>query len=87
MVGGWKGILFANYAIVNPVAAWEFFVDPAFDASWLDGGASRTWYLAFAAGESCFFFILLSSFLPPFFSGAFIVEENWLMCIGLGGAP
>jgi endo-1,3(4)-beta-glucanase len=51
VVGGWKGILFANYAIVNPVAAWRFFSATGFDASWLDGGASRTWYLALAAGE------------------------------------
>lgn len=51
VVGGWKGILYANYAIVNPKAAWQFFASPTFDASWLDGGASRTWYLALAAGE------------------------------------
>jgi endo-1,3(4)-beta-glucanase len=54
VVGGWKGILFANYAIIDPVAAWNFFVSTTFDESWLDGGASRTWYLAFAAGESSF---------------------------------
>jgi endo-1,3(4)-beta-glucanase len=50
VVGGWKGILFANYAIVNPKAAWQFFSSGSFDESWLDGGASRTWYLTFAAG-------------------------------------
>ena len=48
--GGWKGILYANFAIINPTAAWNFFADPNFDPGWLDGGASRTWYLAFAAG-------------------------------------
>jgi endo-1,3(4)-beta-glucanase len=51
VAGGWKGVLFANYAIINPTAAWNFFASSTFDASWLDGGASRTWYLAFAAGK------------------------------------
>ena len=50
VTGGWKGILYANLAIINPTASWNFFSDPNFDPSWLDGGASRTWYLAFAAG-------------------------------------
>ncbi|KAK4934277.1 endo-1,3-beta glucanase, partial [Elasticomyces elasticus] len=48
--GGWKGILFGNLAIINPKAAWNFFSQNNFDASWLDGGASLTWYLAYAAG-------------------------------------
>ena len=48
--GGWKGILYANLAIINPTAAWQFFSQPNFDMSWLDGGASLTWYLALAAG-------------------------------------
>ncbi|KAJ5820525.1 CAZyme family GH81 [Penicillium riverlandense] len=48
--GGWKGILYANLAIINPTASWEFFAQSNFSYSWLDGGASRTWYLAYAAG-------------------------------------
>lgn len=48
--GGWKGILYANLAIVDPQASWNFFADPNFNAGNLDGGASRTWYLAWAAG-------------------------------------
>jgi endo-1,3(4)-beta-glucanase len=48
--GGWKGILYGNLAIINPSAAFQFFSQPNFDPSWLDGGASRTWYLAYAAG-------------------------------------
>lgn len=47
--GGWKGILYANLALIDPVAAFEFFSDPGFDSSMLDGGASRTWYLAWCA--------------------------------------
>ncbi len=47
---GWKGIVFANLAISDPVTAWEFFADPNFDSSWLDGGASQTWYLTLVAG-------------------------------------
>ena len=49
--GGWKGVLYANLALINPQAAWQFFSQDTFDVSWLDGGASRTWYLALAAGE------------------------------------
>jgi len=48
--GGWKGVLYANLALINPQAAWQFFSQDTFDVSWLDGGASRTWYLALAAG-------------------------------------
>ncbi|KAH8599754.1 endo-1,3(4)-beta-glucanase, partial [Bisporella sp. PMI_857] len=48
--GGWKGVLFANLAIIDPKKSWDFFTDPNFDVDWLDGGASRTWYLTLAAG-------------------------------------
>lgn len=48
--GGWKGILFANLALIDPVTAYQFFSSASFDAGWLDGGASLTWYLALAAG-------------------------------------
>lgn len=37
------------------MAAWNFFAQEDFDPAWLDGGASRTWYLVFAAGEFFFF--------------------------------
>ncbi|KAH8432139.1 glucan endo-1,3-beta-D-glucosidase [Aspergillus melleus] len=47
---GWKGVLYANLAIIDPVASWKFFADPNFDYSWIDGGATRTWYLAYVAG-------------------------------------
>lgn len=49
--GGWKGVLFANLALIDPAASWDFFAQSGFDYAWIDGGASRTWYLAFAAGE------------------------------------
>ncbi|KAJ5266506.1 hypothetical protein N7478_009314 [Penicillium angulare] len=48
--GGWKGVLYANLALIDPQAAWDFFSQGDFDYSWIDGGASRTWYLAYAAG-------------------------------------
>ena len=50
VAGGWRGLLYANYAIINPTASFNFFNQSNFDASLLDGGASRTWYLAYAAG-------------------------------------
>src|ERR1700737_1504623 len=46
---GWKGILMANLAISDPSTAWTFFTR-GFQSSWLDDGASLTWYLAFVAG-------------------------------------
>lgn len=46
--GGWKAILWANYALINPQRAYDFFADPNFDTP-LDGGASRTWYLTYTA--------------------------------------
>ncbi|KAI4240430.1 MAG: hypothetical protein L6R40_005141 [Gallowayella cf. fulva] len=48
--GGWKGILYANLALIDPRKSWEFFAQDDFHMSWIDGGASRTWYLAWAAG-------------------------------------
>lgn len=50
VVGGWKGVLFANLALMDPKGSWDFFSQNNFDGSWLDGGASRTWYMAMAAG-------------------------------------
>lgn len=47
--GGWRGILYANLALVDPQKAYQFFSQPNFDMGWIDGGASRTWYLAYCA--------------------------------------
>jgi endo-1,3(4)-beta-glucanase len=46
---GWRGILMANLAISDPTSAWNFFTT-GFQSSWLDDGASLTWYLVFTAG-------------------------------------
>lgn len=51
IVGGWRGILYGNLACIDPRTAYNFFSQQNFDGSWLDGGASRTWYLAYSAGE------------------------------------
>ncbi|KAF9247484.1 CAZyme family GH81 [Penicillium roqueforti] len=48
--GGWKGVLYANLALIDPKSSWDFFAQSNFDYSWIDGGATRTWYLAFIAG-------------------------------------
>ncbi|KAI5923546.1 glycoside hydrolase family 81 protein [Camillea tinctor] len=50
VAGGWRGILYANLATVDPQAAWDVLANN-FDRAALDGGASLTWYLAYAAGE------------------------------------
>jgi endo-1,3(4)-beta-glucanase len=47
---GWNGILQANRALFDPHGSWRFFADDGFDESFLDPGASRSWYLAIAAG-------------------------------------
>jgi len=49
VAGGWRGILYANLAFIDPQASWNFFSNSSFDPSYLDGGASRTWYLALSA--------------------------------------
>jgi len=49
VVGGWKGILYANLGIIDPATSWSFFNQEDFDESFLDGGASRTWYMAWIA--------------------------------------
>lgn len=48
-IGGWRGVLYGNLACIDPQQSWDFFAQENFDGLWLDGGASRTWYLAFAA--------------------------------------
>ena len=50
VAGGWRGLLYANLAIIDPAASFNFFNSGRFDPGWLDGGASKTWYLAWAAG-------------------------------------
>ncbi|CAD0098006.1 unnamed protein product [Aureobasidium mustum] len=47
--GGWRGILYANLATIQPAASYAFFSDPKFDPAYLDGGASQTWYLTYSA--------------------------------------
>ncbi|KAF2493529.1 putative endo-1,3-beta-glucanase [Lophium mytilinum] len=49
VAGGWRGVLWADYALVDPKAAYNFFAKSGFDYGLIDGGASRTWYLAFCA--------------------------------------
>lgn len=48
--GGWRGILEADYALVDPTGAYAFFDNSTggFDAEYLDDGASLTWYLVSA---------------------------------------
>ncbi|QDS75982.1 hypothetical protein FKW77_004248 [Venturia effusa] len=47
---GWRGVLMANLALIDPERSFEFFLGEEFDWGFLDGGASRTWYLAWSAG-------------------------------------
>ncbi|RCI16179.1 hypothetical protein L249_2753 [Ophiocordyceps polyrhachis-furcata BCC 54312] len=45
----WKSIVYASYATVDPEAAYKFFTSKDFQPQWLDGGASLTWFMAYAA--------------------------------------
>jgi endo-1,3(4)-beta-glucanase len=47
--GGWRSILKANQALIDAQASYDFFASPNFSGEQLDGGASRTWYLAYSA--------------------------------------
>ena len=52
VTGAWRGILYANLAQIDAKASYAFFrdgVDGYWDEAWIDGGASRTWYLVWAA--------------------------------------
>ena len=48
--GGWRGILYGNLAIIDPKASYNWVSGPDFNPIYLDDGATRTWYLAYAAG-------------------------------------
>lgn len=76
--GGWKGILYANQAIIDPNASFDFFNQPNFDVSWIDGGATRTWYLAYAAGRK------LSQSPINYMCSIWLTVCAWF-CIGLNG--
>ncbi len=80
---GWKGILFANMASVDPRRAWKFFASEGFEGRWLDGGACRSWYLAFCAGELMFFFCVLMGWVLGFWGWGVVV---FFWCVeGVGG--
>jgi len=49
MEDGWRALIYGNYALANPTAAWNYFSASNFNTMALDGGASRSWYLAMAA--------------------------------------
>ncbi|GAB7350472.1 hypothetical protein MBLNU459_g1069t1 [Dothideomycetes sp. NU459] len=49
VAGGWRGILYANLAIIDPATSYAFFSNSSFNTGLLDGGASLTWYLTYAA--------------------------------------
>lgn len=46
---GWTGVLRGNQALFDPDSSYKFFSQDNFKAEWLDGGASRSWYLTYAA--------------------------------------
>ncbi|KAF2737083.1 glycoside hydrolase [Polyplosphaeria fusca] len=51
--GGWRGLLYGNYAVLDAKAAWTFFAgqgQQGWDDTWIDGGGSRSWYLVWCAG-------------------------------------
>ena len=51
VTGGWRGIVMGDLATIDPTTSYNFFSNQSgtFDVSYLDGGASQTWYLAWSA--------------------------------------
>lgn len=51
LTSGWRGILMANLALIDAETSYAFFSNASgdFQTTMLDGGASQTWYLAWAA--------------------------------------
>lgn len=47
----WKSIIYASSAANGPKRTWSYFNATDFQSRWIDGGASRTWYMTYAAGE------------------------------------
>ena len=62
VAGGWRGVLYGNFATIDPITAWKFFSQPNFDLSLLDGGASQTWYLVVAASMINYISTLLKGY-------------------------
>ncbi|PVH97272.1 glycoside hydrolase family 81 protein [Periconia macrospinosa] len=47
--GGWRGVLYSNLALIDPSSAYNWFARQDFDMQYLDGGMSRTWFIAYSA--------------------------------------
>lgn len=76
--GGWQGVLYANLALVDPATSWKFFARSGFDYGAIDGGATRTWYLAFAAGELGLSF---SAVTLRLFVANVVYDRSWRMSL------
>lgn len=73
--------------MIDAKSSWDFFAQAGFDGSWIDGGASRTWYLAFAAGKFPVVSSLDFSSAFPAFSPLLSRDQKVLiMASALGGA-
>lgn len=47
---GWRGLLYLNYGLFDPRAAWKWFTRGDWQDNLIDGGMSKTWSLAYIAG-------------------------------------
>ncbi|KAF2203362.1 glycoside hydrolase [Delitschia confertaspora ATCC 74209] len=50
--GGWRGVLYANLALIDPKAAWQFFLTGVYGewhGEYLEDGQSMTWLLLWTA--------------------------------------
>ena len=45
---GWKGVLYAHYGVYDAVASFNFLKQSYWLPEWVDGGATRSWWVAFA---------------------------------------
>ena len=81
--GGWQGVLYSNLAIIDAVKSWDFFARQDFDMGSIDGGTSRIWCLAYAAGK----FVVPCSPSAAFPRHSRVRPAGLTTVLGLGGGP
>ena len=74
--GGWQGLVLANRALIAPREAFDFFNKSSFDPGSLDGGATRTWYLALAAGRSSPSLSIMRTFPSEHYADWLLVQRT-----------
>lgn len=80
VTGGWRGILYSNLALIDPVKSWNWLTGPGFDAQYLDDGASLTWYVLFGVTPS--FLVVNWGHDPDFGSRKLLRSPRFVLLLG-----